>query len=476
MHKENMVKGLKHIHRAAELGHPEANNLLRSYIQQIVESEDSNLEDLDEPEETRQCSEYEPTRGYHGFERCQVEKIPGIDELVEIWETALFNHDIPEENPGFEYLNKVKWPVKLKEFIDHLSQALELGLDLAGLVLADLYKGKFGLKKNLETAASYFEKAAELGNPYIQRLVGNIFHLGNEVEKDDKKAIFWLEKAVKQGNLDAQNDLGVLYIKADDEIKDSVKCGSCLTKAAEKGHAEAQFNIGVLYAYGLVFPRKNFVNSESWWTEAAKLEFLNAQHNLGLLYYQGEEGVPRDLEKSFYWWTMAAKGGFVESQCVLALQYGLGLDRPIDLEKSQRWWQKAAEQALSEYQFNQMKSLAGNDENGINIVKTHSLWLEFYKKKSHIDFNYNIGTFDEDGPLKNDDKLILSPWLPSYEYRISTKKKILTILLLPINLVILVLKIVLIALVLVIRVVFSLVNGVKKLITRAINFFKRDKS
>ena len=122
-------------------------------------------------------------------------------------------------------------------------------------------------KGNLEQAASWFRKAADLGDSMAQYNLGVCYSNGHGVEKDDARAFFWFQKSAEQGLAGAQYNLGVYYDKGKGVEKDEAKAVSWYRKAAEQGHAGAQFNLGVSFLEGS--GTKQSLSSAVTWLEKA---------------------------------------------------------------------------------------------------------------------------------------------------------------------------------------------------------------
>ena len=122
-------------------------------------------------------------------------------------------------------------------------------------------------KGDLERAASWFRKAADLGDSLAQYNLGVCYSNGQGVEKDETRAFFWFQKAAEQGLAGAQFNLGVYYDKGKGVEKDEAKAVSWYRKAAEQGHAGAQFNLGVSFLEGS--GTKQSLSSAVTWLEKA---------------------------------------------------------------------------------------------------------------------------------------------------------------------------------------------------------------
>ncbi len=140
--------------------------------------------------------------------------------------------------------------------------------------------------KDYLTAFSYYEMAAEQGNPTAQFNLGYFYKNGLGVEQDYKKAKEWYEKAAEQGDTFAQNNLGKLYENGLGVEQDYKKAKEWYEKAAEQGNASAQNNLGYLYENGLGV-EQDYKKAKEWYEKAAEQENATAQEHLGFLYLFG---------------------------------------------------------------------------------------------------------------------------------------------------------------------------------------------
>ncbi|EJN32792.1 TPR repeat-containing protein [Pseudomonas sp. GM78] len=234
----------------------------------------------------------------------------------------------------------------------HASEALE-GLRLAAEqgnpeAQHDLgfayYNGRYGwgLEKDLQQAAFWYQKAAEQGQAEAANDLGVMYAKGVGVAQDKQQAAHWYQKAAEQGYATSQNNLGVMYTNGQGVAQDQHQAASWFRKAAEQGFAKAQFNLGVLYfnGRGVAQDRQQAV---SLYQKAAEQGYVEAQYNLGVLYFRGE-GLTRDLKQAAYWYQKAAEQGYANAQYNLGLMYAKGEGLAPDEQLARTWFQKAAEQ------------------------------------------------------------------------------------------------------------------------------------
>jgi len=97
-----------------------------------------------------------------------------------------------------------------------------------------------------EDAFDTYLKAAELGNPVAQGMLGQMYFKGIGVNRDSVQAAEWYRKAAEQGLAVAQNCLGVLYQKGEGIEKDYAKAVEWYRKAAAQGDEVAINNLRIL--------------------------------------------------------------------------------------------------------------------------------------------------------------------------------------------------------------------------------------
>ncbi|MCO5063450.1 MAG: peptidoglycan-binding protein [Rhizobiaceae bacterium] len=107
-----------------------------------------------------------------------------------------------------------------------------------------------GLSSNMQEAAKWFEKSAELGLAPAQYRIGNLYEKGIGVDRDIEKARYWYRLAANQGNANAMHNLAVLYATGGDISPDNEAAVRWFTKAAMLGVKDSQYNLGILAAKG----------------------------------------------------------------------------------------------------------------------------------------------------------------------------------------------------------------------------------
>lgn len=209
------------------------------------------------------------------------------------------------------------------------------------------------IKRNLEKAIQWYEKAAEQGFVEAIYRLGVIYFSNSYNYNDDcvaeidinKKKINWhyygragqeidvkgnrekafklFERAAKQGHAEAQYRVGMCYAEGKGVEEDWGKALECFKKIedqidalnidrnrktfvenviyAEKGYPVAQYHVGKCYAEGKGI-KKNLRKAFEWYKKAAKLELLEAQYQVGTCYLEGK-GVKSNWEKAIEFFT-----------------------------------------------------------------------------------------------------------------------------------------------------------------------------
>jgi TPR repeat protein len=255
-----------------------------------------------------------------------------------------------------------------------VAYAAQRGSDGAQVLLAVMYlHGDPTHAKNESLAASWFEKAAEQGNAYAQKMLGDLYEQGRGVPRSLKLSADWREKSANRGNTEAQLMLGKMYLNGDGVAQDPDKAEGWLNRAAIAGNSEAQFLLGKLY-----HARKNASMAGNWLARSAAqgyedaIRFLHFMEGIG---FQAEESLhrgPADLHK-------LAADGDSEAQYQLAIRYESGAyGEKQDYEQALHWFNLAA----SGGHVMAMKSLAHIHENGLDGIPPDAKAAEYWRKKA----------------------------------------------------------------------------------------------
>jgi localization factor PodJL len=151
-------------------------------------------------------------------------------------------------------------------------------------------------------------EAADDGDPKAMYEIGNRYAEGRGVDADPKTAATWYERAAELEFAPAQYRLGNLYEKGTGVDRDIAEAMGWYEKAAKQGNASAMHNLAVLYAMGGENGDPDNDRAARWFLEAAELGVVDSQYNLGILAAKGA-GVPQSLVESYKWFALVAKTG-----------------------------------------------------------------------------------------------------------------------------------------------------------------------
>jgi serine/threonine-protein kinase len=174
--------------------------------------------------------------------------------------------------------------------------------------LAWLYDKGFGVERNEEKAATWYQKAAEKGHLLAQLNVGDLYEAGVGVPQSYEQALKWYKRAAEQGNAEAQYFVGFYYDKGQGTQQDDTAAVLWYEKSAQQGFAKAQKKLGDMYATGRGVGR-NEREALRFYYQAAEQKHADAEFNVGYWYETGMGGVRRDYQAAAQWYAKAAEHG-----------------------------------------------------------------------------------------------------------------------------------------------------------------------
>jgi TPR repeat protein len=159
---------------------------------------------------------------------------------------------------------------------------------------------------NLETAISWYRKAAENGNSDAQIKMGYAYLTGRGVEKDYQKAMQWYSLAADREIAHAQYVLGYLYFNGLGISPNIIMAEKFYRLAAEQGHSKAQMHLAWINSKEGCLPY-NAEESMKWYHAAAENGLSDAQFTLGRIYHTDQH--LSDYGKAEKWYRLAAAQG-----------------------------------------------------------------------------------------------------------------------------------------------------------------------
>lgn len=124
-------------------------------------------------------------------------------------------------------------------------------------------------------------KMAEQGDAWSQLNLGAAYDHAMGVKRDVDKALYWYQKAAEQGLAEAQYNLAHLLV--DEEIS-TVAAADWMLKAAKQGLPDAQYLMGVIYAEGIGVEEDDS-KAIAWLEKAIAQGQKDAEHYLKETYH-----------------------------------------------------------------------------------------------------------------------------------------------------------------------------------------------
>ncbi len=189
-----------------------------------------------------------------------------------------------------------------------LRRAARIGNPYAQLMLGNCYANGTGVAKDPQQAVRWWRKAGDNNYPQAQYLMGKARLEGVGVSKDPARAIDWLTRSAEQGNKNAQYLIGKMYHEGYRVAQDKVIAKDWLSRAAAQGHSNAINLMAVIK--GMLDPTTMvYQQSPGILIDKAKQGDPQAEYELGLRYESGAWDVNQDNKQALIWITRAANAG-----------------------------------------------------------------------------------------------------------------------------------------------------------------------
>lgn len=196
-----------------------------------------------------------------------------------------------------------------------MRRTLMAGMLLLGLVpgaRADVESGwRAYLAGDHATALREIHPRAEAGDPQAQYYMGTLVDAGAGVRRDLGTAAAWYERAAAQGHAGAQFALGMLYYNGagDGSVpRDPERAIRWLAAAGQQGSAYARYLVGRMFREGRGV-EKDLEAAEAWCRAAAQQGVAGAQYEVGLL-IAGRPNTPAERIEAYTWFLLAARQGY----------------------------------------------------------------------------------------------------------------------------------------------------------------------
>ena len=335
-------------------------------------------------------------------------------------------------------------------------QAIRRRIGYLQFRIGKMYSLGYGSDKSPETAAEWFQKAVDMGNPFAAYSLGSLYRRGEGVEQNDKQAfsLFLMAASDKiSPNAYAMYQLGGMYqngIGTEQDLKESERwyqrayqgflsleeksrddklwyrlgqmnmagIGTAVNLEAAKlyfnrsaayGNTDAEYGLGCLYA-NPDFSEYNIPKSIEHFFKAAEAQNQFAQYQLGRLYLGENEDIPRDIEKALSFLQLSADQGNQFAQYQLGRLYlGEKEDIPKDIEKALSFLQLSADQGNQFAQYQLGKLYLGKDEDTPKDTQKALSFLQLSADQGNSFAMYQLGGlyfYGDEGIPKDMDKAL----------------------------------------------------------------------
>ena len=170
---------------------------------------------------------------------------------------------------------------------------------------ATRYREGTEVEKNPQKAMELYQRAADLGYPPAQMLLGKMYALGQEVPRDVAKAEPYLRKALEEKVPEAAHIMGILYSIGELKSDNDEEVFKLYYIAAEYGgYVEDVYRVGICYLNGTGVAKDEH-EGFLWLEQAAECDHPAAMYAVGQCYEYGK-GVQKDQNKAQEWYKKAA--------------------------------------------------------------------------------------------------------------------------------------------------------------------------
>lgn len=233
-----------------------------------------------------------------------------LETAVRYFEKAANQKNLPaQHNLGVIGYKRLKW----------WTQAASQGYAPSQLKLGTLYYHGDSVERNYTETVKWFGKAAnqkEYPHPIAQYSLGFCYEMGQGLKKDLEAAFRYYEKAATQGHVGGQFKLGLFYMNGWGIDKDLKEAEKWYKMAAKQGGLNAQNNLASMYVseFAKKMYREDKDRRKSYLEKAYRWYFLAAQQgetvaqtNIATAFENGRDGLPQDFAEAYYWYSLALK-------------------------------------------------------------------------------------------------------------------------------------------------------------------------
>ncbi len=217
-------------------------------------------------------------------------------------QSAKQNNAAAQYNLGDCYFYGKGTKMNQKEALKWFTKAAEQNQVEAQYMVGKIDASYINKKKE---AVKWFERAAIQGYVPAQISLANCYLLGDGVKKDLDAALSWFEKAIETDESKVLGDLGIIIDMSNEMQKDILDA----FLSAKRGDAEGLYHLGELFYSGEYrFP--NYEVSSIFLREAAGKNHVEAEYLLGVILYEKLGNTNEGIK----WLKKASKQGHAGAQ------------------------------------------------------------------------------------------------------------------------------------------------------------------
>jgi len=224
--------------------------------------------------------------------------------------------------------------------IQWLRKAVERNYPRALNQLGKLYYQGVGVEqRDYNQAVDLLKRAAEQKYCNAFNSLGVAYEEGNGVIKDLDMAASFYEKSKEQGNVNAYNNLG--YVKL--LQKKFLEGKQLLLTAADMGNIDALHNLGLVYQQGLGVSI-DIPRAFQYFSKAAESDHYGACTRVADILFSGTENgeISPDTKKAYEYYYKAATGGNdPDAQNSLGILFEEGISVRKDAKEAFKWYKLA---------------------------------------------------------------------------------------------------------------------------------------
>lgn len=223
------------------------------------------------------------------------------------------------------------------------AQLIQASQMYAQYSLGRLYETGQGVQQDLQQAAGWYVRAADLGHPKAAMKLAYLFRDGGPgLKPDGRLAVSYFEKA---GTGSALNEIGLMYLKGTAVTRNAKIAHDWFEKAAAQGSTEAEYNLGLLFQAGYT-GQPDYLQAMDHFRTAANAKDGPSMLALGQLYAEGK-GVPKDLVQAHTWFDLATANGTPEGASrAAALEASMTPTEIVQAKAAVATWRPSDENAL----------------------------------------------------------------------------------------------------------------------------------